>query len=449
MNQARIFIPEVRELIDNGDRTLLNELMGSMHASDITDLFSLLAPPEKRQLRDMLTHELFCDIFEEMETQDQAEMLTDIDRDRAKTLLDDLSPDVRVDLFQTLDDDIGRELLEILDQEEKEDVRRLMRYDEDSAGGTMTTEYAHVLDSMTTGEAMTFIKNNAEEFESVYYIYVMDKDQVLKGVVSLKDFILADPKRPVTDVMVKEPFYVEEHEDREEAARLLSRYNLLALPVLDDHHRLVGMITHDDILDVMEEEATEDMIHFGGASSLENSYLQNSVLHIVRTRVWWLIGILFFGSISAVVIDHFETSIAAQAWLVFFIPMLVGTAGNAGTQSATVIIRSLATGEVEQRDIWQILRKELLAGMVLGLIVALFSIIRTYPQLTNLYHCLTTATALLVIIPLSTLVGSFFPLLAERLQIDPALMSSPLLATFMDMVGLLIYFEIARLMLGF
>lgn len=448
MNQARIFIPEVRELIDTGNRTLLNELMGSMHASDITDLFSLLAPPEKRQLRDMLTHELFSDIFEEMETQDQAELLTDIDRDRAKTLLDDLSPDVRVDLFQTLDDDIGRELLEILDQEEKEDVRRLMRYDEDSAGGTMTTEYAHVLDSMTTGEAMNFIKANAEEFESVYYIYVMDKDQVLKGVVSLKDFILADPKRSVTDVMVREPFYVEEHEDREEAARLLSRYNLLALPVLNDHHRLVGMITHDDILDVLEEEATEDMVHFGGASSLENSYLQNPITHIVRTRVWWLIGFLFVASLSAMVIHQYEADFLTHTWLVFFIPMLVGTAGNAGTQSATIIIRSLATGEIEQHHIWQILRRELTVGIFLGLIIAGFSIIRTYPELGNIYYSLTFALAMIVVISLSTLVGSLFPMIAERLQIDPALMSSPLLATFIDVVGLIIYFEIAHLLLG-
>lgn len=449
MNQARIFLPEVRELIDTGDRELLNELIGSMHPSDITDLFSLLESPEKRQLRDMLTHDLFGDIFEEMETQDQAELLTDIDRDQAKTLLDDLSPDVRVDLFQTLDDEISRELLEILDQDEKEDVRRLLRYDEDSAGGTMTTEYAHVIDSMTTGQAMSYIKANAEEFELVYYIYVLDRDQVLKGVVSLKDFILAEPDCPVTEVMVKDPFYVEEHEDREEAARLLSRYNLLALPVLDDHHRLVGMITHDDIMDVMEEEATEDMVHFGGASSLENTYLQNSILHVVRTRVWWLVGFLFFASLSAMVIHRYEQSFLSHTWLVFFIPMLVGTAGNAGTQSATIIIRSLATGEVEQHHIWQILRRELAVGLFLGLFIAAFSILRTYPELGNIYHSMTFALSMVVVIALSTLVGSLFPMIAERLQIDPALMSSPLLATFIDVVGLMIYFEIAQVMLGF
>ena len=246
--------------------------------------------------------------------------------------------------------------------------------------------------------------------------------------------------------MVKDPIYILDSDDREEAAKLLQKYNLLAIPVLDKNHKLVGMITHDDIMDVIEEEATEDMVKFGGASSLEDSYSQAPMLHIIKTRVWWLVIFLLIESISGVVLKSYEATLKANTLLMIFVPMLIGTAGNAGTQSSTVTIRSIATGDM--KNAYDMIKKELLVGIFLGFILALFTFFRAYFQVGEFLLSSTVAITLTLMVTIATLMGSLFPIIADKLNIDPAFISGPLLATLIDITGLLIYFKVAAIIMG-
>lgn len=312
----------------------------------------------------------------------------------------------------------------------------------------MTSEYLALRRRMTAAEALQAIRVWNPEAESIYYFYVVDAYGHLVGVLTLRELVMADPLSPLNDIMETEVISVVAGTDQEEVARLTSRYGLLALPVVDAENRLIGVITVDDVLGVLEAEATEDIQRMGGAQPLERPYLDTPVLSVTQKRIGWLLLLFVTESLTGSVLRHFEEEIQAVVALSFFIPLLIGTGGNAGSQTTSTIIRALAVGDISVRDAFHALWHELRAGLLLGLGMSVVAYFRALMWGTTSQLAITVAVSILAIVVWANMLGALLPLLAARLKIDPTVVSGPAMSTLVDATGLFIYFTIARIIIG-
>jgi magnesium transporter len=448
MKPKHIMFPEFKELLDRNQINVLKEILRELLAPDTAELIEGLNDNEKIMVFRLLDKGKALEVFDYLSEKEQMELLEKLEKNRAKELLDEMASDERADLFLELPTDLKKRLIALLEEKEKQDVEKLLKYKENTAGAIMTTEYASVEPEMTVKKAMESLRKSAPNRETIYYIYVIDKESKLVGVLSLKDLILAEPNILVKDIMRKEPIFVSVSEDQEKVAHLVEKYDFLALPVVAEKNRLVGIVTVDDVVDVIQEEDTEDMHKMAAMEALEDEYLETPFFIIARKRIVWLLILILTYTISTQLLKHYSYALETIIALAYFIPMLSGSAGNAGTQSATIITRGLATGEINYSQIFKILRREIAMGVTLGTCLGAFGYIRAlYMQLNPLLG-LTVGVALTLVVTIATLTGGFLPIFLSKLKIDPAISAGPFLTTILDITSLLIYFQVAKFLLS-
>ncbi|MGQ9598007.1 MAG: magnesium transporter [Anaerolineae bacterium] len=439
-------LARVRAALEHDDLTSAVEIIESLRPADQADLFAELDDKDQVALLPELNPADSADILEEMDEEEAAELVSSLPTEAVIRIVDEMEPDEAADLLGDIDPDQAQVVL--AGMEDADEVRPLLLHPDDSAGGLMTSEFLALRPRMTAAEAIQAIRDWKPEAETIYYLFVVDAQRRLCGVVSLRHLIVADPATLISQIMDPEVISVQVGTDQEECARLMSRYDLLALPVVDANGVLLGIVTIDDVVDVLEEEATEDIQRLGGAQPLDRSYLDTSVFAIFRKRIGWLLILFITESLTGSVLRFFEDELKAVVALSFFIPLLIGTGGNAGSQTTSTIIRALAIGDIELRDALRSLWHELRVGLLLGLGMAVFAFIRALTWGSTGDLALTVALAILAIVVWANGLGSVLPLLAARFRIDPAIVSGPVMSTLVDATGLFIYFSVAAAILG-
>lgn len=420
----------------------LKSILDELHPSDLADIVEDLQDEQKKELFDMLSDGEAALILQEMEENDQVSLVKALDTQRASSILREMSSDEAVDLLSELPREEAQELLTRI--EDKEEIEGLLRYGEDTAGGIMTTEYIALPENMPVEEAIFRLREIAPDAETIYYVYVIDGENRLIGVLSLRQLIGAEDGTLLKDIMRLNVISVDVHMDQEEVARIVSRYDLLAVPVVDERGGLRGIITVDDILDVIEEEATEDIYHLVGTSEVRGVDLVNaSVMHVVSRRLPWLVVCLVGGLFSGSVIGAFEDTLQAIVVLAIFIPVIMDMGGNVGSQSSTVFVRGLATGEIEPNEVWGYFFKEIRIGLVMGsacgfMIGVAASLWMQLPVLG-----MVVGIAMFSTVTFAAIIGTLIPLLFWRAGADPAITAGPFVTTIKDVTGLLIYFYTA------
>ncbi len=439
-------LEETRAALEQNDVNRAAEIIGELRPADQAEIFSDLNEDEQRLLLSALSPEDSADIFEELDDEQALELAREIPDEKLIPIMDEMEPDEAADLLGDMRPERARKLLEEL--EDPEEIRPLLLHPDETAGGLMTSEFLALRRRMTAAEAIEAIRQWQPEAETIYYLFVVDRYGRLVGVVNLRQLIVAPPDALIQDIMDEDVIYVTADVDQEEVARLMARYDLLALPVVDENKILLGVITFDDLVDVLEEEAAEDLQRYGGAEPLERPYLDTSPVIITKKRIGWLLILFLTATLTGSVMKLFEDEIQAMVALTLFVPLLIGTGGNAGSQTTATIIRELATGNVEPRDALRVWWHEARVAVLLGLGMAVPAFIRAITWVDNPMLATTVAVSIVVLVLWATGVGSLLPLVAAKFGVDPALVSGPLMSTMVDATGLLIYFSIAKILLG-
>lgn len=440
-------ITEVRDSIAEKNSSYLRKLIDNLRAADLADLIEYLKPEERMYLFEMLEPEGAGEVLVEIEAPVQERILSDLDNTAITEIVQELDSDDAADLVGDLPEDRAKDIIETLEDDVTEELEKLLPYDEDTAGGIMALEYIAVKDSATVQEAIDTIRENREEVENLYYLYVVDDRNKLVGVVSLKDLVIEPSGRLISEIMNPEVLSVDVTIDQEEVANLVKKYDLVSIPVVDEYNRLAGRITHDDIIDVIEEEADEDISLMAGVMNQEIT--EESYVKISRARLPWLIAGLFGGVLAALVINHFEHSIEKLIVLAFFFPVVMAMGGNTGTQASTVAVRGLATGEISLLNVGKRLLVEMKVAIANGFICGILLGLIVYIWVGSIVLGCVIALALLMIIIISGFIGASVPLALKRLNIDPALATGPFVTTSNDILSLLIYLGLTTLFLKF
>jgi magnesium transporter len=435
----------IHQLLDRGETRKAQVILQALLAVDQAEIFRDLPDDEQRQLLKGLPVQEVADILEKLEDEEVVEIARWLPPEQLADILDEMEPDEAADLLGDLRPEQATEILELM--EDKEEIQPLLLHPDETAGGLMTSEYLALGRHMWAQSALAAIRDWAPEHEYLYY-FVVDRDGKLLGVVSLLQLIKAPSKAEVEAFMERGVVSASPDADQEECARMMSRYDLTTLPVVDEEKHLLGVITIDDIVDVLEEEATEDIQRLGGSAPLDKPYLLTSAWEIARRRIGWLLLLFISGMFTTNVLEYFEDTLSKMVALSFFIPLLIGTGGNAGSQTTATIIRALGVGEVERKDVIRVLWHELQVGLLLGLLIALAGFVRAWAFGGEASLGFTIAVAIGMIVFWSTSVGSLLPLFASLIGVDPALVSGPLMSTLVDATGLFIYLTVAQWFLG-
>ncbi|HVM18017.1 MAG TPA: magnesium transporter [Gaiellaceae bacterium] len=438
---------QVQELLDRRDLSALRRLLAEMPVPDIADLLHEVDKPDRVILFRLLPRPVSCEVFAELEGESGQTLIEDLTDEEARRLLAGLAPDDRTQLLEELPGLVTQRLLNLLSPKDLAEARFLLGYPEDSVGREMTPDYVAVKAHWTVRQALDHIRRRGRESETINEIYVTDAGWRLLDAVELSAFVLGDPDDSVESLMDRSFVSVFAHEDRERAVELIGRYDRYALPVVDSDGVLVGIVTVDDLLDVAEEEATEDFQLTAAVVPLDTPYREASIWRLYRKRIAWLVVLVFVALMSSAVIAAFEATLETVIALAFFIPLLIGAGGNTGAQSATLVIRALATGDLKLRQYWSAIGKELVVGLCLGATMGAASALLGFLR-GGVEVGIVVGLTMVCIVLVANLVGGTLPFLLTRVGLDPAVASSPLIATIMDAVGLLIYFTIAIVVLG-
>ena len=438
-------IDEVKILIGQRNRQALKVFIDDMRAADLADLIEHLASDERLFIFKLLEPEGAGEVLVEIESPVQGRILKDLDNRAISDIIQELDSDDAADLVGDLPEERAREIIDSVGHDVSMELEKLLPYDEDTAGGIMALEFVRVKVDATLGDAVETIREKREEVENLYYLWVVDDFERLVGVISLKDLLLAPPGLRIGDIMNPEVISVHVNTDQEDVARLVKKYDLVNIPVVDSNNRLVGRITHDDIIDVIEEEADEDISLMAGV--IDQAIAEVSAVKISRARLPWLIAGLFGGILAAVVIRQFEASLEKILALSFFFPVIMAMGGNTGTQAATVVVRGLATGDISLvnvgKRLWMEMRVAMVNGVIcggiLGLIVGFW--------LSDFRLGLIVALTVVLIILNSGFIGAAVPLFLKRMNIDPALGTGPFVTTLNDVLSLLIYLGLVTIFL--
>jgi len=436
----------VKTLIREESTHPLKKLIDEMPAADAADLLEHLDHDERLHIFELLKPEGAGEVLLEMEPPVQERVLSDLDNKAISDIVQELDSDDAADLVGDLPAERARQIIETVGEEVSRELRKLLPYPEDSAGGIMALEYVAVNADSTVQEAIETIRTKREEVENVYYLFVVDDHQRLVGVVSLKDLVLEAPTRRLKEIMNPEVISAYIYNDQEEVAHLVKKYNLVSIPVVDEHHRLVGRITHDDIIDVIEEEADEDIALMAGVINQEIA--EESPLKISRARLPWLIVGLFGGILAAVVINQFESSLEKVVALSFFFPVIMAMGGNTGTQAATVAVRGLATGDISVMNIGKRIWVEMKVALVNGIICGILLSFVVGIWLSSYRLGSVVGIALIIIVISSGFVGASVPLVLKKMDIDPALATGPFVTTSNDILSLFIYLTLVTVSLS-
>jgi len=443
-----------RNLLDQGQGSSLTAICQTLHPADIADRMEGLTVGESLDLLDQLGHPKAIGVFESLPIEHQQQMAEEANRARIAPLVNEMAPDDRADLVARLSPEIVESLMPLLAAAERQDIKKLLQYEDNTAGSVMTTEYVALSQDMTADAALAAVRRQAPAHTTIYCLYAVDASRRLAGVLSLRDLIMAKPSALIRDIMKPHVISVPLNEDREQVAAKISHYNFLAMPVVDAEGRLAGIVTVDDAMDVVNEEMTEDVYALGAAGKPpEEHYLNAGVFALARQRIVWLMLLVFTGILSGMVLQSFHTTIEKMVALMFFVPLLCGSGGNAGSQSSTTIVRALATGELHMGDALRALRKELLVGLIVGVALAVLAAGRalllrhTGENITlnaELHLALAVGLAMLATIVVAKVLGAALPILFKRIGLDPAIMSAPFIASILDILSVFVYLNLAR-----
>ena len=444
------------KMLEEKKYAALRDILLVMNPSDIAALFDSLEETRIPLLFRLLPKEIAAETFVEMETEAQEQLIRSFSDNELKEIVDELYVDDAADLVEEMPANVVKRILKQASPEMRRSINQILRYPEYSAGSIMTTEYVSLRPSMTVEEAILRIRRQGVDKETIYTCYVT-RDRHLLGLVTVKDLLLAeDDETKVEDIMLTNLISVTTHTDQEEVGRMFSKYNFLALPVVDKENRMVGIVTFDDAMDVIEEEVTEDMELMGGMLPSEKTYLRSSSFELFKNRIPWLMLLMVSATFTGLIITAFEGALAAQVALTAFIPMLMGTGGNSGSQSSVTVIRALSLDELDFRDIGRVIWKELRTAILCGVALAIVCFVKIWlvdkllmgNESITLMIDAVVCLALMVTVVFAKVVGGTLPLIAKAMKLDPAVMASPFITTIVDALSLLVYFLFARMLLG-
>ena len=423
----------------------VRSILDVMNEVDIASLLSTLSDKELALAFRLIPKDKAAEVFSNMDTSMQTYLVTMFTEKELKELLDDLYMDDTVDMLEELPANLVKRILATVSASDRSMINQLLNYPEDSAGSIMTTEYVDLREEMTVGQAMAHIKKTGIHKETIYTCYITERRKLV-GIVSAKDLMTTDDDVPIKDLMETEIISVYTHSDQEQVAQLFTKYDLLALPVIDQDGRMVGIVTFDDAMDVMVDEATEDITKMAAINPSEKTYFETSVLQHAKNRIPWLLILMFTSIITGTIITRYENAFAAIPLLVSFIPMLMDTGGNCGSQSATLIIRGIALDEIRFTHLFKVMFKEFRISLIVGAFLAVANGVRIFIQYHNPGLAVVIACSLMGTVIMAKLVGCTLPLLAKKVNLDPAIMASPLITTLVDTFSILIYFNIATVL---
>lgn len=441
-------IEELNELLRTKQFQRLHEEIADTNEIDVAAFMEQLTPLQQITCFRTLPKDQASDVFAELEPETQQTIIASITDQEIGPIIEDLFVDDAVDMLEEMPAMVVKRVLKNTKPETRSLINQFLKYPEDSAGSIMTAEYVDLHKDMTVLQAIDRIRKRGEESEQIYTCYVTNNKRILEGVVTVKELLLNSDDTLVEDIMETDVITATTLEDKESAAQTMMKYDFLAMPVVDKENRLVGIITADDVMDVIEEEATEDMEKMAGIAPSDHPYLKTSVLSLAKNRIVWLMFLMISAMFTGSILAHYEAAFVAYPLLVTCMPMLTGTAGNAGSQASTLIIRGMSVGDIRLRDWFRVAMKELRVAILCGVALCAVNTARlliTYPGQTVI--TLVVSLSLFLIIIIAKFIGSLLPMLARLIHVDPAIMASPVISTIMDSVSMLLYFNMARVLL--
>jgi magnesium transporter len=446
--QPTFDVRRLQRLLEEGQPEEAAELALRLPAAEFAEVLLRLDPRDVARLQPRLSRQRLADGIAELDPSEAARLIARFSRAIAADILEDMEPDDATDVVEELEPTEADEILAAMEPDQAVEIKELLIYPHDTAGGRMTPEFVSVPPDVTVATALRLLRSQAPGAETIYYVYVTDALHRLVGVVSLRDLVIAEPLTKIATIMRQPVLRVPASTDQETAARLLTDNDLLALPVVDDGGRLLGVITVDDVADVLEEEATEDIERLGGSQPLDVPYLNASIFTLARKRIVWLLALFIAEAYTGTVLRHYEDTLAAVVSLTFFIPLLIGTGGNVGSQITTTLTRALAVGDVRTKDVFRVMTKEVGVGVLLGLVMGSITFVRAITLGVEPEVRLVAAATAACVVLWAALVASVLPLGLRKIGVDPAIVSAPFITTLVDGTGLIIYFSIADRLLG-
>lgn len=442
-------IKNIKDYLDILDENDLNNAIKELTLTEILEHWDEFTKEEMVRLFTHVDQDFKVGLISEIPTGDQETIIQELSTSGINNILSMMEPDDLVDLIQQVCPSVRQSVWDSLPEDIKEETEFLLRFDEDDAAGLMTPRYAAIRNNITVSQAITFIRKNVEKVETIYYLYVVDELKKLTGVVSLKDILTAEDTTQISRIMEKQVISVREETDQEKVVKIMEDHDLLALPVIDRYNKLLGIITIDDAIDVIREEQTEDVYKMGAMSGDTDSYLESNIFKLIIKRIPWLVILLIAGTISTNVINAFTDVTSFATFVILFMTVIAQTGGNCGTQSSTLMIRGLATGEIHFRDFFKILRKELVVGALIGLITGLIIVLRSFflPPHVGIIEAFTIGLSLNLVVIFATILGAIVPLSIHKLGFDPTVAAGPLMSTIIDVCGFTIYFLTIKLIL--
>ena len=446
MRLSQLMLPDI-EAAFAADPDAVRELFEDLHDEDVADIVESAPASLAPELLAALSPPQAAGVLECIEPKRQVDLVQRLGVDRAAAIIDEMASDDRADFIAELNHDFAEQLLFAMDDANEAEVRSLVQWPEGTVGSVMSTEALKVPVEMSVGQVIERVRTVGQQAETVYYVFVVAGGDKLVGVVSLRDLILCRANEAVAAIMTEDVKFIGPDADREEAADLIQHYDLLALPVVDEQHGLLGLVTIDDLVDVIEEEATEDMHLMAAVQPLDDSYFGTEFWTFVRKRAPWLVALFIGGQFTANAMSWYDDVLQKASVLVLFLPLVISSGGNSGSQSATIIIRALAVGEVSIVQAGRVLARELAMGLVLGGLLATIGVVRSIVGAEGALVAMTLGLTLVTVVTLGTVVGAMLPILLERLGLDPAVSSTPFIASLVDLMGIVAYFSVARAML--
>lgn len=441
--------PEIEDIIKQRRWKDLRIGLEGWEPAELAELLLEIEKEYKVLLFRALPREVSTQVFSHIESDERDQLLNELTDGETRRLLADMSPDDRTSLLEELPAKVTKSLMNMLSTEDLKEARFLLGYPEESIGRLMTPDFVAVQSEFTISETIEHIRKFGKDSETIYRVYVVDDNGRLIDDILLKDLILSEESKVISELMDDSFLSLSAFDDREEAVRMFEKYDVLALPVVDSNGIIVGIVTFDDIYDVSEEEATEDFQRTSGINPLDQSYLSASIRKIYLKRIPWLLAMVFANFLTASVISHYDYVTVAFVSIVAFIPLLTGTGGNSGTQSSVLIIRGIATGDIKYKDWFSVFKKEIVVGLLLGFTLAIVAFIRGYLESNNSFNLAWTVSfSLIILILWANIIGSTLPIILHKMKLDPAVISGPLITTIVDVSGLLIYFNVALYLLS-
>ena len=441
-------LEEVKLMIEERKFSKLKKYLEDFNSADIPWFFEELNDEEIILVFRLLSKDVAAEVFVELEPDLQEKLIGFFTERELKAVMDELFMDDTVDLIEEMPANVVKRILKHINKEDRKTINELLRYPEDSAGSIMTTEFVDLKENMLVEDAFREIKKDCVNKETIYNCYVLSLTRKIVGVIDLKTLLLADKKDKIKDIMDENVIKIYTLEDKEEVAKMFDKYDEYALPVVDNEERLVGIITVDDAIDVMQEETNEDFEKMAAVTPSENTYLKTSVFEHTKNRIIWLLVLMLSSAFTGMVLTKYEKAFEVLPILVSFIPMIMGTGGNCGSQASTLVIRGMAVGEIDLKEWIKVVWKEIRVGFLVGMALLVVNAIRIYLQYKDLKLCIVLGLTLIGTVIIAKVIGAILPMLAKKLKQDPAIMAAPFITTVVDLCSVMLYFQVATIIMG-